>query len=285
MTKPLVIYHRDCPDGLCAAWIAWRKFGDSADYFPAQYSAAPPDVTGRDVYVLDFCYPFEATMHLAGLARHLTILDHHATAERDLAQINELPNEQRRNVEITFDMHCSGAGLARDYFFPGLACWIVDYVQDRDLWRFELPDSATINAYLQTLNTFEGFERAHKLAPEQARVFGLGAEAYRDMLVHKVKAHAIRQRFAGYDDIPVVNAHFIGISELLGELAKDALFSVGWYQRGDGAISYSLRSRGDFDCSKLAEKFGGGGHAGAAGFRFDWKVPTPSAAPGIYEAP
>ncbi|NIV11578.1 MAG: bifunctional oligoribonuclease/PAP phosphatase NrnA, partial [Aliifodinibius sp.] len=32
-------------------------------------------------------------------------------------------------------------------------------------------------------------------------------------------------------------------------------------------VVYSLRSRGDFDVSALAERFGGGGHKNAAGFR------------------
>lgn len=282
----VVAYHKDCPDGIVSAWMAWRRFGDAAEYFPAQYSADPPDVTGRSVYVLDFCYPYDVTIGMIKRARSLNVLDHHATAERDLARLESLPwVRDLGTTSITFDMNRSGAGLARDFFFPGEENWIVDYTQDRDLWKFELPDSATVNAYLQTLHDFEEFDDVFEVhTPGTVKMFGTGAEAYRDMLVRKVAKHAIRQRFAGYDDIPVVNSHFVGISELLGELAQDALFAVGWYQRGDGAISYSLRSRGEFDCSKLAEKFGGGGHKGAAGFRLDWAVPQPSAAPGIYEA-
>jgi uncharacterized protein len=279
----IVIYHADCPDGLCAGWIAWRKFGELAEYYPAQYSADPPDVTGRDVYVVDFCYPRNVTEQLVAQASRVVILDHHASAQRDLeafagrscvAADYEGDRDCDAKLLIEFDMQRSGAGLARDYFFPGEENWVVDYVQDRDLWRFALGDSATLNAYLQTLSTFEELDYAYnEVSLGTAKMFGAGAEAYRDMLVRKVKAHAIRQRFAGFDNIPVVNAHFVGISELLGELAQGALFAVGWYQRNDGSISYSLRSRGDFDCSKLAELFGGGGHKGAAGFRLDWKVP------------
>jgi bifunctional oligoribonuclease and PAP phosphatase NrnA len=36
---------------------------------------------------------------------------------------------------------------------------------------------------------------------------------------------------------------------------------------GPGGVRVSLRSRGDVDVSKLAERFGGGGHRNAAGFR------------------
>jgi phosphoesterase RecJ-like protein len=41
-----------------------------------------------------------------------------------------------------------------------------------------------------------------------------------------------------------------------------------------GGTKVSLRSRGEFDCSKLAERFGGGGHAAAAGVIV--KDPLPS---------
>lgn len=53
MNKPLILYHGpSCGDGFCAAWIAWLKFGDQAEYVPIQYGQEPPDVTGREVYIL-----------------------------------------------------------------------------------------------------------------------------------------------------------------------------------------------------------------------------------------
>ncbi len=38
------------------------------------------------------------------------------------------------------------------------------------------------------------------------------------------------------------------------------------FREDDGGIKVSLRSRGDIDVSKIAEKYGGGGHKGAAAF-------------------
>ena len=54
MQKPLVLYHANCPDGFCCAWIARKKFGPELDLVPAQYGDDPPNVVGRDVYILDF---------------------------------------------------------------------------------------------------------------------------------------------------------------------------------------------------------------------------------------
>ena len=35
--KPLVIYHAHCTDGFGAAFAAWMKLGDDAEYVPMQY--------------------------------------------------------------------------------------------------------------------------------------------------------------------------------------------------------------------------------------------------------
>ena len=55
-----------------------------------------------------------------------------------------------------FDMGRSGAVLAWDYFFGGPSTgrprpWIVEYVQDRDLWAWKLPRSKEVSAYLRSL--------------------------------------------------------------------------------------------------------------------------------------
>lgn len=284
-TDTIVIYHSDCPDGFCAAWQAWRELGYGAEYKPAHYDEAPPDVRDKRVYVVDFCYPYEVTVQMIAECAQLVILDHHKTAQEDLRRLTDTETTPGK-VRITFDMNRSGAGLARDYWHPeDRENWIVNYTQDRDLWRFALPDSQTVNAYLHTLpHDFKVYERVlHTVKLEEALQLGRGAQMYRDMYVAMTKRQAVRQCFAEYDDIPVVNAPYVAISDLVGELAKDALFAVGWFQRGDGQISYSLRSRGDFDVSKLAERFGGGGHKGAAGFRLRWKVPTVAAAAAAVE--
>jgi phosphoesterase RecJ-like protein len=38
--------------------------------------------------------------------------------------------------------------------------------------------------------------------------------------------------------------------------------------QNDGSVFASLRSVGDFDVSKLAKEYGGGGHKNAAGCKF-----------------
>jgi nanoRNase/pAp phosphatase (c-di-AMP/oligoRNAs hydrolase) len=77
--------------------------------------------------------------------------------------------------------------------------------------------------------------------------------------------------------MPIVNAPYINISELLQKLAEKEAFSVGWYQRADGKFVYSLRSSATsaVDVSDIARIYGGGGHKNSAGFLSElppWKL-------------
>ena len=65
-----------------------------------------------------------------------------------------------------------------------------------------------------------------------------------------------------------INANALFTSELGERLAeKCGSFALLWYVHSDGEVKCSLRSRGKVDVAAMAEKFGGGGHKNAAGFR------------------
>jgi len=53
-------------------------------------------------------------------------------------------------------------------------------------------------------------------------------------------------------------------------LAKESgTFGATYYQDSNMQIHFSLRSIGDYDVSKIAKQFGGGGHRNAAGYVID----------------
>ena len=69
--KPLVIYHDHCTDGFGAAFCAWLKFGDEAEYVPMNYGFKEeniPKYAGRDVFMFDFSWPKEQMLDLFRLA-------------------------------------------------------------------------------------------------------------------------------------------------------------------------------------------------------------------------
>lgn len=266
--KQVVIYHANCIDGFTAAWCCWRRFGDAAEYVPAKHGdPLPLCADGNDVVIVDFSYPRETLLTLRQMAHSVLVLDHHKTAEADLAGLDF----------CKFDMNQSGAGMASWEFLGGVSP-LVRYVEDRDLWRFKLPDSKEVNAFIGSLEqTFQEWSRADAMlhlpdglsaAVIEGRALLRGVDRY----CREMAQQARRMPFAGYSSIPVVNAPYINTSELVGHLAEKAMFAVGWFQRADGKYQYSLRSRGDFDVSELAKRFGGGGHRQAAGFTVDERV-------------
>ncbi len=91
--KPLVIYHANCTDGFGAAFAAWLKLGDGAEYLPMNYGEVktPADfdmkvslaAKGNDVYILDFSFPREVMDALFQHAKRVVWLDHHASVMKE----------------------------------------------------------------------------------------------------------------------------------------------------------------------------------------------------------
>lgn len=141
--KPLVIYHSPCLDGFTAAWACWLKYPE-AEFVPAAYGQEPPDCEGRDVYLLDFSYKYDVMLEMYRKAKSIVVLDHHKTAEAELASMFA-----DGWLGGSFAMEKSGARLAWEFFHPDKAVpRLVRYVEDRDLWRFALDHSKSINAAL-----------------------------------------------------------------------------------------------------------------------------------------
>lgn len=69
--------------------------------------------------------------------------------------------------------------------------------------------------------------------------------------------------------VGVVNTPYNFASDTCHEILEhcDSIdYAMAWFQRADGQFQYSLRSKGDFDVSEVAKKFGGSGHKNASGF-------------------
>ncbi len=265
---------------------------------PAKYGDAPPDVTGRDVYIVDFSYPRDVIERIIVECNTLTVFDHHKTAREALEPLKSLhqsliPHTPPR-VRIVFDMERSGAGIAWDELHthktypageevvvPHPRPWLVDYVEDRDLWRKALPNTEGVAAFLAVQpKTFERWNTISLSSLGDAAISGEALVLGRDQYIEAMRAHAklgnlyarnaaSNAMFHPYSgEVPIVNAPPHAISDLLGALAEGHPFAVGWFQRGDGMYQYSLRSRGEGgeDVSAIAKAFGGGGHRNAAGF-------------------
>jgi len=268
--KPLVIYHKNCQDGFAAAWVFHRYYGGNADFLACGYEDPVPDVTGRYVFVLDFSFKRQVLESLAALAERITILDHHVSAEKDLA----LPLPP--NVRCVFDKSRSGALIAWGWCFPAYpAPPLIQYVSDRDLWEFKLPDTKAVSEYLFSLEyTFEAWEGVDvDLSTDD----GLDAIVTAGEALIRSKTQACRMAWAdgrhtahiGSLYMPAVNVPKTMGSECCHlQLQEGSPVAAYWHKLADGRFCYGLRSREDskIDVSEIAKQYGGGGHRHAAGF-------------------
>lgn len=295
--KPLVIYHANCTDGFGAAFAAWLKLGDSAEYLPMEYgknflTTYVGGTIDREIYILDFSLPREQMEWLFQHAKRVVWLDHHKTAfemwcggyrKGDSFQAIPLGGADPLKHYIVLDDNFSGAYLAWEYFHPGTEVpMLIQHIDDRDRWQFKLEGSKELHAALRSHEpwTFEQWE-AHFL------VGGIRFDALKDEGATILRAHnqnvqaALKQARScildvsidGYRTYPVglaCNAPSFLASDLGHELAnKSGTFGLVWSMAGDGQIHCSLRSNGDYDVSAIAKAFGGGGHRNAAGFSTD----------------
>lgn len=272
--KPLCIYHGHCDDGFAAAWCVRHAIPD-AEFYAGRYQQEPPDVTDRDVLIVDFSYKRPVLERMAERARSVLVLDHHQTAAEDLSGFPEPEpfgtwlNAPPSIIVTQFDMNRSGAGLTWDYLYRGRPRpEFVNYIEDRDLWRRQLPGSDLFTIALRSYpQDFEVWDDLIAAGPAPLIAEGRSIHRYYRLRVEEIKRNAY---LATILDFPVwvSNAPYFVASEAAGELAErdDCIFAACFHQFSNGRWGYSLRSRGDFDVSEVAKFYGGGGHKNAAGF-------------------
>lgn len=270
MSDTTVLYHDDA-DGFTAAWAAWKKLGGSADYVPFGHGEGLPDELGQTVYCLDFCPKHGALRKLLDAGKRVVVIDHHKSAWEDIQAVS---GDGRFSSVFSF-IH-SAAMLAWLHFQPDTtAPWLVTLVQDRDLWLHKEPFTHEINAWLAIQpHTFTRWdELAAGLILPMSHFLGLTASAVehgrtllasRDRAVARMVLGARTVTIAGHA-VMAANAPFHQ-SEVAGILAAGKPFGAAWYA-ANGTVRWSLRSTPDgLDVSEVARRYGGGGHARAAGF-------------------
>ncbi len=270
--KPLVIYHAGCWDGFCAAWIARKALGD-CEFYPGYYGQSPPDVTGRVVYLLDFSYPRDVMERLVTVARRTVVLDHHKTALDALDGLHQ----PETGIDVIFDMDKSGGRLTWLWFtMEGYALWtpdqprapwLVDYTEDRDLWRHALEGTEEINAALRSYPLdFDLWDQFEQKDPRSTFYYEGAAIRRAEKQIVDTHVRNAREVIVAGHRVKAVNATVL-FSEIAGELAKGQPFGACYFDRQDGKRQWSLRSDDNgLDVSAIAKSYGGGGHVRASGF-------------------
>ena len=155
------------------------------------------------------------------------------------------------------------------------------YLEDRDLWRFKLPNSKEVSAFIRTLPyDFKVWDETFGHSTGWLRLAIAGGQVALRLTSRMVEDMVDRSymKKIGRWEVPVANAT-VFYSEVPHALLKkfpDAPFAAGYFDvERDGKMcrQWSLRSEDDdvekghrIDVSEVAKMFGGGGHRNAAGF-------------------
>ncbi len=303
--KQVIVFHDGCPDGWGSAWWLGKHLGEHIKH-PGRYGEDPPlELCKRaDVWLVDFCYePAELTA-LADACKTLTIFDHHQTAvgHVEAAGFTMTPTMigfvelfqlgGHAKVAGVLDMDRSGVGLVSEFVRYQFAVNAPDFlgnIEDRDLWRFNLPDTkdvfAAVTARPYTVEAWDKIEATYYFDLVRE---GEAINLYRDRLIEQVAASTFVVRLRGGSG-PAIHArcatspYAVG-SDVAGEIAKRPVPHPSW-PHGIGAyailhedcVQVGLRSREDLnahhegpDVAEIAERYGGGGHKHASGFKVTW---------------
>ena len=125
--------------------------GNRAEYHACTHGSKPPNVKGKSVVILDFSFDNKTTKKLIKDANNLLVIDHHKSA---MVELHDISN-------TIFDMSKSGATMSWEFFHPGKEPpKFIQYITDRDLWKWELPYSKEFSAAFDMVPfEFEEFEK------------------------------------------------------------------------------------------------------------------------------
>ena len=260
-----VIYHDNCIDGFAAAYTAWKRFGTDAQYIPMKFGVFLENAVreGDSVYIFDINFPPHFLLNWYDKAEHISLYDHHETHANEMLR---LP------FDVGIDLNECGATLAHKLFFPVEDVPpLLEYVRDRDLWKWELKDSKPINTYIAStpfsFMAWEILEHSMKDEMEEIVIAGQSMLNYQETLISQAVKSSYINRFLGYD-VPMVNSSILQ-SEIGNALLEDypeASFAVVYNVLSNGMKKYSLRSEpGRLDVGCLAKEYGGGGHTYSSG--------------------
>lgn len=264
MNKKLCIYHGNCADGFAGAWVVRKYYGEeNIDFVAGVYQTPPPDVTGKDVILVDFSYKRDIVLEMAKTAASIIIIDHHKSAIEDLTTIYS------RNIKLYTDINHSGSMLAWKLFFGAIeAPPLLKYIEDRDLWKFYLPGTREIQAalfsYPYDFGIYDELMQSSNCNTLYNEGISIERKHFKD--INELLKVSTRPMCIGGHKVQVANLPYTMSSDAAHMLAKNYPFGACYYDKPEGRY-FSLRSQETgIDVSEIAIKYGGGGHKHAAAF-------------------
>lgn len=262
----VVFYHSPCADGYTCRFIAELKnpaalfIGlDVRKPFPVEQFDS---MKGKRVIMMDIAFDEQTMLRINNIASFFVVIDHHETNQKVLGDLSF----------AQFDMTKAACHMVWEYFNAGIEMPVfIEYIGLRDIWKHKENKNALYftNGFSCPEYDFKYFCKYYSnndgnvmKTIEQGKLL----HEYQQHIVEQICKAAIHHE----DKYIIVNSHFPFISDI-GDYLRERYPSrlvIIWNKKfGDPMYRYSVRSAVDGpNSAKFAEQFGGGGHAGAAGF-------------------
>jgi len=303
--KILVVYHGEsCTDGFTSAWLATvaakRAGYEAPELYPLTYADGQEQELQhhivdqfiiRDhydiIYILDISLTEQCLAVIVKTSKaNIVMLDHHKTAfDRYLPDVPRTKYEKAtvslfdKQVYIGLNNGMSGAGMTHMYFFPKEeeAPLLVQHVQDRDNWSYDMKHTKAVDRYLknqeQTIENWTDINAMMCHATGYCKVVQEGQEILDlyEAKIEEICGYAEWITILGSTGLMVrCNYEYASdVGHLLCKTSGTFGLTYSAMKREIGMPSVfrvSLRSEGDFDVEDIAKELGGGGHKNAAGF-------------------
>ncbi|MCK9460583.1 MAG: hypothetical protein M0R80_13170 [Proteobacteria bacterium] len=268
-----VFYHGDA-DGECAAAIlynfnrAWVL--SKEDFIEMQYEKPVPfEIISKDedVYIVDFSFNQTDFEKLQTITNNIVWIDHHASCLK-YPYTKEFGRSDWCNFHDKGPSGCELTWMFMEYgkFPPS----IVEMIGDYDSWRLQIPNSSALHIGLKLYDThptskfwsniFNGITNLDEII-----IKGNACNQYRDAYCKNlIKDFGFKTEILGIKAF-ACNQYRFG-SQGFGDLMNKYQVCIAFIFNGTEYV-YSLYSTDPkINCAEICQKFGGGGHKGAAGF-------------------
>ena len=261
----VVFYHQGCTDGFGAAWAAWKRLGSKAEYIGAYHNDTPDLLLkGKEVYLVDICFSAEVLTAIKKTATSITIIDHHKS---------NAPKMRLASASL-FDLKHSGAVLSWMFFHPKQKVpSLLLTVEDIDIWNWKRKYTDEIMEYSTLVpmkfKEWDQFLVALEKPASRKKIIEQGKLLVRDRddRVNKLIHMAAEGKIGGKRAL-IVNSP-VTIDHTANYIYKNLKYPVAviWSRREDKiVVSLRSNSKTNVDVSKIAAKYGGGGHKSSAAF-------------------
>jgi uncharacterized protein len=280
MTK-VCLYHGSDLDGICSAAII-KSSNEDTILYPVEYGGKTNldglIKFGDDVTIVDFVLqPFDLMKSLNDTT-NLTWIDHHDTGLYDYEEF--VNSGAIKSIKGVRDPNKSACELTWEYTYPNTpipySVWLIGRY---DVWKHHESSSILPFEFGMKLNYeppenikfWDGIFNAPRDGEKIQTIIRQGKTIikYREKLNKKIcKVQAFKSSIMGYSCI-CVNRSLCGSSVFDSiENVEDYDIMVTFYVCAKGAWNVSMyTNKTDIHVGKIAQLFGGGGHAGASGFR------------------